>query len=74
MKEQDEQPKSPDQQNVWDHAEIEKIADFLVKRGWVRRGNMFQRPYSPDHSTIAEAIFAEFVRPMGAGKHPSWRR
>lgn len=52
------------QQDVWDHSEIEKIAAFLVKRGWHRRGNTFQRANAPHHYTISEAVLAEFGRRM----------
>jgi hypothetical protein len=39
-----------------DHDEIEKVADFLVDRGWLRRGNTFQKPNAPAHYTISQAV------------------
>lgn len=50
-------------QDVWDHDEIEKVAAFLVDRGWLRRGNTFQRPNAPAHYTISEAVKSE----LGSG-------
>ena len=62
MPEDDHPMDTKEKQDVWDHDEIEKVAVFLEKRGWLRRGNTFQRPSAPRHYTISEAVFYEFGR------------
>jgi hypothetical protein len=49
-------------QDIWDHAQGEAIAKILVNRGWLRRGNTFQKPNAPMHYTIAEAVESELGR------------
>lgn len=53
-------------QGVWDHDEIEKIAGLLEHRGWLRRGNTFQKPNAPAHYTISEAV--ESAMKSGIGR------